>query len=231
MYYTRDAHPGFTISFEEAIGTVFLNNNCHVSQIEWKANKPLLRYYKGELLAKAEKISFGFRRAHQLTAEENVAVDKIDCFLEQLAFSPDASTVIDGCELKMSIFNPFSRGPLLRALKIWRDDGGILEIHHFGITCKDIALDLKGTLSLDNHLCPLAAMVLKVNDYSKILQFFVEKKWLKSKEALTANLAFSLMKGAVAAPLEIPVSIQEGKMSFGPLVFSPIPSLETLLKA
>lgn len=228
LHLTREAHPGLTIDFQKLEGKIFLNHHRRVTQFDLKVQDPTLGYFSNSPFLKAEQASLDFRHGHQITATDRLAVDKIDCAFTALRISD--KTCIQQLRLQCNILNPFSRGSVLRGLKIWRDDGGIVEIPELSIQWKNTTLKCAGTLSLDEQLRPLAGMTVTVTDYNPILEAFVTEKWLKPKEALAANIALALLKKSASNTIEIPLSIQDGALSIGPLIFSPIPSLETMLK-
>jgi hypothetical protein len=125
-------------------------------------------------------------------------------------------------------------GSLWRVLKNWRDGGGIIEVKDFSIAHPDFKVSIQGTLALDEELRLLASVQSNIIGYSELLKLFVKNQMISKSEATAAQIAFTMLEKTEAGhtvptdSLHLPITAQDGRLSIGPLVLAPLPSLISL---
>ncbi|MHA1113143.1 MAG: DUF2125 domain-containing protein [Alphaproteobacteria bacterium] len=117
-----------------------------------------------------------------------------------------------------------------RALAAWRDAGGTVEITHAEARWGPLHLAAVGTLTLDTEMRPLAAFSARIVNYEAALDAFVAKGALGAREAAIAKTVFALVakRATDGGPpaLEAALTIQDGRLSVGPVPLFRVPALD-----
>jgi len=115
------------------------------------------------------------------------------------------------------------------ALAAWRDSGGTLEITHAEARWGPLHMAATGTLALDAEMRPLAAFAARIVNYEAALDLFAAEGVLAPREAAIAKTVFALVARRPAdggpASLEAALTIQDGRLSVGPVPLFDVPPL------
>ena len=113
--------------------------------------------------------------------------------------------------------------------------GGTFEVENAELRWGDMLFGASGTVALDEKRQPIASFVLSLTNFEDILDRLVANHVIKPQAALLAKITlFSLTEGPVQFPSgkredagkkehRIPVTVQEGKFSLGPVTLFQIP--------
>jgi len=109
----------------------------------------------------------------------------------------------------------------------WRDGGGTVELERFNIIYGSLKLNSKGTLSLDKNLQPIGALSARIIGHQETIDALRNARIINSTQAFTARLIFAAMqKSSPLGPqLDVPISIQDQKLSIGPAAVMTLPDL------
>lgn len=119
-----------------------------------------------------------------------------------------------------------SEASALSSVAQWRDAGGVVEIETLELRWGGLQLSGAGTLTVDDQMRPLAAFSSRIRDYGRVLEAFVGKGILTPREAAVARTVFDLMaRRSTDGSLEIPITVQDGRLFAGPVALFPVPPL------
>ncbi len=116
----------------------------------------------------------------------------------------------------------------LQHLMEWRDAGGIIDIDSFEGIVGSLKTSAKGTLALDQNLQPLLAMSAKFEGIIPFIDRLNKTGFIRSNTAILAKVIFGgiskrLQNGRLSVGL--PLSIQNRKLSVGPVTLMTLPSI------
>ncbi len=136
---------------------------------------------------------------------------------------------IEEASLTAKLIGPTPRETTARALAVWRDGGGTLEIADASLRSQGTTAKGSGTVALDRDLQPLAALSIRIEGYGKLLRTLVAQGWMKKGDAGAIRLGLDLVarassgrKGTIAMPL----TIQDRRLSFGPISVTQLPRID-----
>lgn len=130
-------------------------------------------------------------------------------------------------EIEMSGLQNVNRFP--RTYAEWRDAGGIIDIHTLKLDWAPILLTTNGTLTLDASMRLLGSFAAEIYGYEEALNRLVSLKQIKSKHAKRASFIlqlFSSTDNAGRPYIKIPITLQNGVLSTGPLNLLKLPHLD-----
>jgi hypothetical protein len=103
----------------------------------------------------------------------------------------------------------------------WRDAGGTVEAHALSIRWGPVEIDAEGTLALDSAMRPLAALTARVRGFGALIDILEAERAMGEDAADAVRVAMALIAvmppGETQPVLEIPVTIQDGWLSAGPV--------------
>ncbi len=136
---------------------------------------------------------------------------------------------IEEASLTAKLIGPTPREATARALAVWRDGGGTLEIADASLRSQGASARGSGTAALDRDLQPLAALSIRIENYGALLGTLVAQGWVKNSDAGAIRLGLDLVarassgrKGTIAMPL----TIQDRRLSFGPISVTQLPRID-----
>lgn len=139
--------------------------------------------------------------------------------------------ILEGFVLKPSV-------PLLDwadFLNAWREEEGALEITLLNMVWGPMSLSLNGTLSVDQDLRPMGSMTTSLAGYAQTLDALVQKGVMKKREAKIGKIALDILarqeNDQPSTIVSLPVTAQDGKLTVGPLVFMPVPSVLDIIES
>jgi len=139
---------------------------------------------------------------------------------------------IAAAELDARVMGRIAGTRLADAVRIWRDDGGTLEIAKLAVDWGPLRVEGDGTLALDERDRPLGAGTARIAGYAETLDTLVAGGAVPSGVAAVAKIALNLLarqdpQGGGRPTVRVPVSAQDGIVSVqnfrlfrvGPLAF------------
>ena len=127
------------------------------------------------------------------------------------------------------LIGPVPRDATARALAVWRDGGGTLEIADASIRSRGASAQGSGTVALDRDLQPLAALSVRIEGYREMLRTLVAQGWIGKGDAGAIRLGLDLVAGASAGrkgKIAMPLTIQDRRLSFGPISITQLPRID-----
>lgn len=134
---------------------------------------------------------------------------------------------IEEASWRAKLIGPAPREATARALAVWRDGGGTLEIADASIRARGTSARASGTVALDRDLQPLAALSIRIEGYRALLRTLVAQGWVKKSDAGAIRLGLDLVAGAGRKDrLAMPLTIQDRRLSFGPISVTQLPRID-----
>lgn len=153
--------------------------------------------------------------------------------LENIQFSRVEATGhgfgIEEASWTAKLIGPVPREATARALAVWRDGGGTLEIANASIRSQGASARGSGTVALDRDLQPLAALSIRIEGYRELLRALVTQGWMKRNDAGAIRLGLDLVAGASSGrkgEIAMPLTIQDRRLSFGPISVTQLPRID-----
>jgi hypothetical protein len=117
----------------------------------------------------------------------------------------------------------------LPGLVLWRDAGGVVDIHHLAVSWSPIDLVGDGSVALDEALRPEGAGVAQVEGVAAALDRLVDLGRMKSGDAallkLAAIAASEPSEDGSGQRLRAPVSVQDGTLRIGQIAVGKVRSI------
>lgn len=136
---------------------------------------------------------------------------------------------IEEASWRAKLIGPLPREATARALAVWRDGGGTLEIANASIGSQGASARGSGTVALDRDLQPLAALSIRIDGYRELLRSLVAQGWMKRNDAGAIRLGLDLVAGASSGrkgEIAMPLTIQNRRLSFGPISVTQLPWID-----
>ena len=111
-------------------------------------------------------------------------------------------------------------------LKKWRDTGGIIDINLFEAVFGDLKTHACGTLALDQDLPPLLALTAKFEGVVPLIDKLIELGHIRTNTAMLAKIifgGFSERLGNERSSIDLPLTIQNRRLSVGPISLFTVP--------
>jgi len=117
----------------------------------------------------------------------------------------------------------------LPGLALWRDAGGVIDVHHLAITWPPVDFVGDGTLALDAAMRPEGAGVAQVEGVAETLDRLVALGRMKAGDAALLRLAAIMASQPSGAGgrqrLRSPVSVQDGTVRIGGIAVAKVRSI------
>lgn len=108
-----------------------------------------------------------------------------------------------------------------QSLALWRDAGGLLDIHRLKLRWGPLQLEAEGRLALDRELRPTGELTSNLRGGSDLVEHLAARKMIAERAAGALKLAiFALSRNAGdGGPpvVELPVSLKDGLLYLGPV--------------
>lgn len=142
-------------------------------------------------------------------------------------FAPD----IEDIELQAALRGAAEGKTIVNKLQSWYQAYGTLDVTRLMIRWGPLHLNAEGTFSLDEELQPLAAFSTEINGLDDALDKLVEANIIKRKNANMAKTALIFLSESPENPgllgtHKASISIQDGKVSFGPITLLKLPKFK-----
>ncbi|MBT5241980.1 MAG: DUF2125 domain-containing protein [Rhodospirillaceae bacterium] len=140
-------------------------------------------------------------------------------------FDPIIRTV----RLDADLIGEFQPGRLQDALDAWRQGGGTLEVRRIFLDWPPLTIDAGGTVALDEALQPIAAFSTRITGFKDALRALETNGAIKKGQAASAQVILSLLAktppGGDAPELQVPLSIQDQRLTVGPFDVMRVPAV------
>lgn len=124
---------------------------------------------------------------------------------------------------------PTSAPSLPEQLDIWRRDGGAIEVRRLSVRHGVLGLDGDGTITLDRNLQPEGAFGASVSGFNPAVDALIAQGLVPEAEGQLAKAALGLFAkvppGGGPKTIDIPLTVQEGRLSAGPFPLMRIPKI------
>ncbi|MFZ5608068.1 MAG: DUF2125 domain-containing protein [Pseudomonadota bacterium] len=126
---------------------------------------------------------------------------------------------LDSLIIDASLSGPAIPSREAAALAAWRDAGGTLDVPRLVLRWGPLEVTGSGTLALDDALRPLGALALDAQGLDAALATLEASNRIDGKAAELLRITLQLLteRKAEAARTRVPVNIQEGIVSIGPV--------------
>ena len=136
---------------------------------------------------------------------------------------------IDGVSLNAKLTGPVPRAATARALAVWRDGGGVVEIGEIVLRRRRARVNGSGTVALDRDLQPIAALSLRIEGRRDLVRALVAHGAVEQRDAGAVGLALQLVAGAGkgrGGGSALPVTVQDRRLFLGPLSVMRLPRID-----
>ena len=173
------------------------------------------------LFAQALGLSLTPQLANDTQAKPTIQFIGTAAGLEFKDTPADTLPAISVAEIRGKIVETIPQDLPDAALTMWNKAGGTVEIERFVLDWPPIKLEGDGTLALDQHLQPIAALSTKMQGLSHLADT------LQQTDGLSTTAADSLRSTARGQNgIAIPVTLQNGKVWVGPVAIIDQPQIQ-----
>lgn len=131
--------------------------------------------------------------------------------------------------LEARLVGDFPLENVLESLGAWRDRGGTLELDKLDIRYGQLGVQASGTLALDRNLQPIAALTARLEGFLGAIDALREAGIIRPRDAAVAKLVLGALArrpaGGGPRTLSLPLSVQDRKLSAGPVPLMDIPEI------
>jgi hypothetical protein len=174
----------------------------------------------------AEALQVGRLQAHARRPESGANAGLDAALLIDRLLLPDGAGGPLGREVDVVQADATLTGPVparldSASLAAWRDAGGTVEAHALAIRWGPLEIDAEGTLALDSAMRPLAALTARIRGFAALIDILETERAMGENAAEAVRVALALIAetppGETRPVLEVPVTIQDGWLSVGPV--------------
>lgn len=143
--------------------------------------------------------------------------------------APSLGPTIAALALTAAVKGAVPPGPLDRALALWRDAGGTLELDDGRILWGPLAARIDGTFALDQALQPMGALTARIERPEAVVDAVVGSGHLPRRFAGLARALVGAMTktGADGKPeLRLPITLQDEAFFLGPVALFRLPRID-----
>src|SRR5690606_17747252 len=112
------------------------------------------------------------------------------------------------------------------ALTAWRAAGGAVVLHQGALLWGPLAAELTGRLTLDAALRPQGSLSARIHGYDAAIDILVRSGRIPAGNAAPLKLLARLLAARSGdGATEVPVRLEDGWLSVGPIRIAPLPAL------
>jgi len=131
--------------------------------------------------------------------------------------------------LEARLVGDFPLENVLESLGAWRDQGGTLELDKVEIRYGQLGVQAGGTLALDRNLQPIGALTARLEGFLGAIDALREAGIVRPHDAGVVKLVLGALArrpaGGGPRTLSLPLSVQDRKLSAGPVPLMDIPEI------
>ena len=131
--------------------------------------------------------------------------------------------------LEARLVGDFPLENVLESLGAWRDRGGTLELDKLDIRYGRLGVQASGTLAVDRNLQPIGALTARLEGFLGTIDALREAGIIRPRDAAMAKLVLGALArrpaGGGPRTLSLPLSVQDRKLSAGPVPLMDIPEI------
>ena len=133
---------------------------------------------------------------------------------------------IESAIIEATLVGEIPPGKPKQALARWRESGGKLEVMRLSTVWGPLQLEAEGTASLDAQFRPIGAFQTRIRGLAETLDALARAGIIESGAVFAAQLALAALGGDGENGLQVPITLQEGRVFLGPV---PIARLSPVL--
>ncbi len=120
-----------------------------------------------------------------------------------------------------------SPGALIDVLDSWRDRGGTVDLTRLTVVWGPLALEGDGTIALDQRRQPIGAFSAVVSGYNETIDAAVARGMMTAAQGTAAKLWLRARaeKDEHGLKVKLPLTIQDGFVSMGPIKLAQVPHI------
>ena len=119
----------------------------------------------------------------------------------------------------------FSEAGLTTQARQWRDRGGSIELSQAALLWGPLDLSGEVMLTLDDRLQPKGDARARITGFADTIARLAETRSIPPQAAMLATAALTMMSGS-SGTAEVPLHLQAGRLSIGPMPLLAVPDLE-----
>lgn len=145
-------------------------------------------------------------------------------------FGEEMGDEIDYLNFDLSLYGPVSPGDTAQVVRVWRDEGGTLELNSLRFRWGPLGIETNGTISLDSEMRPIASLTADIIGYGDVIDALIMSNMIPLGDAFLAKVAFNVIAdrlddGSPPVLRSVPVIAQDGSLFVGPVTVAKMPSL------
>lgn len=125
--------------------------------------------------------------------------------------------------------NELPAGPDAAAIRAWSNDGGAIDVQSLDLVHGVLGLNGEGTLALDNDLQPIGAFTARIAGFQAAIDQLVAAGMVRPDDGKLAKVVLGVMakvpKGGGPLQISLPLTLQDRKLSVGPLPLVRLPMI------
>lgn len=138
---------------------------------------------------------------------------------------------VDVASLQADVMGPFRPAFNRAAASAWRDLGGTVEITSLELRWGALTINAVGTMALDDELQPLAALTATVTGFNQTIDALRSTGAIQQREADAAKALLNLLAKSPRLlggqpELSVPITIQNQRLSLGPIALFTVPRID-----
>jgi hypothetical protein len=135
---------------------------------------------------------------------------------------------VAGAKLDAYVTGPLGPGRPSQVLATWRDSGGVLQVKELVANWGPLALTSEGTFALDEQLQPIGAFTAVVRGFNEAIDSAVAARLVTPNQGTATKLWLNARaeKDEGGLKVKLPLTIQDGFVSMGPIKLAQVPYIE-----
>lgn len=130
---------------------------------------------------------------------------------------PVLGDAVDVARLDATVSGPPPRSWTDPAIRVWRDDGGTVEITRARIKWGPLDATSVGTMALDQDMRPLISATAGLIDYDKTIRAYKKADFITPLNAAALTIALNMLQRDPEGRIRIAVTGQNGRLKVGPV--------------
>ncbi|MCZ4281637.1 DUF2125 domain-containing protein [Kiloniella laminariae] len=135
---------------------------------------------------------------------------------------------ISQLQLQGTLYGDLPKAKLDKALHIWRDSGGFLSLHDASLRWGPLLVDARGKLALDIRLRPEGKLDSRIEGADGVVEQMEKSGLLNKGQSFGMRLSLAALgknNSRGRHEINVPLLLQDGWLSLGPIALLPLPPL------